>query len=82
MDVNYLELHLPAYLEDSLEKFKEGKSKIDSGENYYRFDCDYCFLQSSINTAEVDNDISLEQAWYLREKYLGLKKEENCGTYA
>ncbi len=82
MNRNYLELHLPAYLEDSLQRFLEGKRKIDSGEKYFRFDCDYCFLQSSINCAEVDNDISSEQAWYLREKYLGLKKELNSGNYA
>ena len=41
------------------------------------FDCLYCELQSDINVAEVENLISSDQAWDLREKYLGLRKEDN-----
>ena len=82
MSENYLDLHLPVYLEDSLKKFLEGKRRAETDENYLRFDCDYCFLQSSINCAETDNEISSAQAWYLREKYLGLSKKENSGAYA
>ncbi|MDD6003373.1 MAG: hypothetical protein PUC50_14380 [Bacteroidales bacterium] len=74
MDSSYLELHLPGYLQNALDLFIIGKQKHQAG-GYLRFDCDYCFLQSSINCAEVDNDISSEQAWYLRNKYLGLSKE-------
>ena len=74
MDKDYLELHLPAYLQNALDLFIVGKKKHEEG-GYLHFDCDYCFLQSSINCAEVDLDISSEQAWYLREKYLGFTKE-------
>ena len=77
-----MELHLPQYLKESLDSFIAGKNKVDAGEKYFHFDADYCFLQSSINCAEVDNEISSEQAWHLREKYLGLSKKENCEVYA
>ena len=74
MAENYLELHLPQYLSEALVSFVAGKKKHETG-GYLHFDCDYCFLQSSINCAEVDNEISSEQAWYLRSKYLGINKE-------
>lgn len=48
--------------------------KLDAGEEYLRWDCDYCSLQSDINNAEVNQLISSEQAWYLREKYLGMER--------
>lgn len=32
-------------------------------------------LYSSINSAEVDDEITVEQAGYLRSKYLGLERE-------
>lgn len=77
----HLEQNLPQYVEEALRKFIEGKRRLDSGESYFRFDCDYCYLQSSINCAEVDNEMSSEQAWHLREKYLGLSRAENSGDY-
>ena len=49
--------------------------KLDRGEEYYLWDCDYCSLQSDINNAEVNRIISPEQAWYLREKYLRMERE-------
>ena len=39
-------------------------------------DCDWCELNSDINVAEVGNEISTEQANYLREKYLGMEVTE------
>lgn len=36
--------------------------KLDRGEEYYLWDCDYCSLQSDINSAEVNRIISPEQA--------------------
>ena len=36
-------------------------------------------MQSDINAAEVDQMITSEQAWFLREKYLGLSRKENAG---
>ena len=49
--------------------------KVDNGEDYTLWDCDYCNLQSDINSAEVNQIISPEQAWYLREKYLRMERE-------
>lgn len=72
---NHYEASLPAYLSASLNKFKKAQKKIDSGAEYFRYDCDYCELQSDINTAEVEREISSDQAWYLRGKYLGITKE-------
>ncbi|MFR1773448.1 MAG: hypothetical protein ACLSW7_13950 [Acutalibacteraceae bacterium] len=48
--------------------------KLDNGEKYLRWDCDYCNLQSDINIAETNGQISTEQAWYLREKYLRMER--------
>lgn len=58
----------------SIEAMKNAQAKLDRGENYYEWDCDFCNLQSSINVAEVEQIISPDQAWYLREKYLGLER--------
>jgi hypothetical protein len=73
-DKSYLECGLPDYLQDSLEKMKIAWAKLDSDEAYLRFDGDFCCLQSDINCAEVNGEISSDQAWYLREEYLGLER--------
>ena len=74
---SYLECGLPDFLETSLIAMKIAWKKFDNGEKYLRLDCDYCNLQSDINSAEVNGIISAEQAWYLREKYLRLERSEN-----
>lgn len=76
-DKNYLECGLPAFLQESLDAMKAAWKKVDSGEQYLRIDCDYCNLQSDINSAEVNGIISSEQAWYLRETYLRIERGEN-----
>lgn len=73
-DKAYLECGLPPFLQESLAAMKEAWKKIDNGEEYLRWDCDYCNLQSDINNAEVNLLISTEQAWYLREKYLRIER--------
>jgi len=73
-DKSYLECGLPAFLQESLQAMIEAWRKVDSGEKYLRWDCDYCNLQSDINSAEVNQMISTEQAWYLREKYLRIER--------
>ena len=70
----YFECDLPLFLSTSLEAMKRAWEKMDRGEEYYEWDCDFCDLQSSINVAEVEQLISPDQAWYLREKYLGLER--------
>lgn len=74
VDKSYLECGLPPYLQESLNKMKECNAKLERGEAYSYWDCDFMELQSDINCAEVDGDISEEQAWYLREKYLEIRK--------
>lgn len=73
-DLSYLECGLPEYLKGSIKKMKEAWRLIDSGEDYLHWDCDFCELQSDINTAEMSRIISEDQAWYLRETYLRMKR--------
>jgi len=73
-DNSYLECGLPDFLRESIQAMKEAWRKLDAGQEYLRWDCDYCNLQSDINSAEVNQIISEEQAWYLREKYLRMER--------
>lgn len=74
-DSSYLECGLPPFLQDSIQAMMKAWHKLDSGEEYLRWDCDYCNLQSDINSAEINQLISSEQAWHLREKYLRMERE-------
>ena len=74
-DRSYLECGLPEFLQESIQAMVKAWQKVDNGENYTLWDCDYCNLQSDINSAEVNQIISPEQAWYLREKYLRMERE-------
>ena len=69
------EQNLPEFLQESIQAMVSAWDKLDRGEEYYLWDCDYCSLQSDINSAEVNRIISPEQAWYLREKYLRMEHE-------
>ena len=73
-DKSYLECGLPEFLQESIEAMKEAWRKIDNDEEYYHWNIDYCNLQTDINIAEVEQIISSEQAWYLREKYLRMER--------
>ncbi|MEG0771234.1 MAG: helix-turn-helix transcriptional regulator [Clostridia bacterium] len=74
---DYLECDLPEFLRLSVAQMIAGLQKAESDKTYLNLDCDYCNLQSDINSAEVNGIISTEQAWYLREKYLMLDRSEN-----
>lgn len=74
---DYLDCGLPGFLQSSVEAMCAAWEKVDNGKSYLRFDCDYCNLQSDINSAEVNGLISTEQAWHLREKYLRMNRSEN-----
>ena len=80
-DDSYLECGLPPFLQESVEAMAAAWQKLDAGEEYLRWDCDYCSLQSDINNAEVNQLISSEQAWYLREKYLGMERVWPNGSH-
>ncbi|MCI9440393.1 MAG: helix-turn-helix transcriptional regulator [Ruminococcus sp.] len=73
-DNSYLECGLPDFLQSSIRAMEDAWRKLDSGIEYLRWDCDYCSLQSDINSAEVNQLISSEQAWFLREKYLRMER--------
>ena len=62
---NILEKCLPKYLEEDLEKLKEG---IKNNVSY--LDCLTNELQGSINSAFIDGDITEEQCDYLFGKYV------------
>lgn len=72
----YLEKGLPPYLQQSLEQMIESWKIIDRGEKDLHWDLNWCELNADINSAEVDQIISSEQAWYLREKYLRMVRED------
>ena len=50
---------------------------IDNGGQDNRWDIYWCELNADINCAEVENDISSEQAWYLRHKYLRMERRDD-----
>ena len=73
-DKGYLECGLPPYLQKSLENMKKSWAIEDSGKRDMHWDIYWCDLNADINSAEVDQVISSEQAWYLREKYLRMER--------
>lgn len=75
VDKEYLECNLPLYLKSSLDEMKKVLKQMQEGCIPPYWDDAFCELQSNINVAEVEGDISSKQAWYLRENYLGIKKE-------
>ena len=78
VDRAYLECGLPPYLQRSLDTMKRAWEAEDNGANDLHFDAYYCELQADINSAEVEGEISSEQAWYLRETYLRIQRGVIC----
>lgn len=76
-DKSYLECGLPLYLQQSISDMIKSWKIIDNGGRDGFWDLYWCELNASINSAETDQDISSEQAWYLREKYLRMGRSEN-----
>ena len=62
-----LEIYLPRYLKNDIAALEEGIKNNSS-----LLDCLYDEVQGSINSAYYDNQITENQADYLRGKYLGL----------
>ena len=67
---SYLERGLPPYLQKSLRDMQASWKIVDSGKKDYMWDVYWCDLNASINSAEVDQEITHEQADYLRKQYL------------
>ena len=72
----YLGCGLPPYLQSSLENMIASWKIVDSGKKDYHWDMYWSELNADINSAEVGQEISTEQAWYLRENYLRMKRGE------
>lgn len=72
----YLERDLPPYLQSSLENMIASWKIVDIGKKDYHWDICWSELNADINSAETEQEISAEQAWYLREKYLRMKRDD------
>lgn len=76
LDKSYLECSLPKDIIESIELMNKSWERLDRGEEDLHWDCWWCQLSADINSAEVNQEISAEQAWYLRKKYLRMVREE------
>ena len=74
-DKTYLECEPPEYLQISLDNMKKTWKILDSGTRTNTWDLYWCELNADINSAEVDELITHEQADYLRRVYLRMVKE-------
>ena len=74
-DKTYLEYGLPEYLQISLDNMKKTWKILDSGTRTNTWDLYWCELNADINSAEVDELITHEQADYLRRVYLRMVNE-------
>lgn len=66
----YMEKNLPPYLQHDIDALIEGRKD----KTCLHIDCLEDEVYGSINSAYVDGRISEDQAWYLREKYLGMER--------
>ena len=71
---DYLERGLPAYLQASMKRMAASWEIIDGGEKDYHWDLYWSELNADINSAEVEQEITSEHAWHLRDKYLRMKR--------
>ncbi len=76
-DESYLEKGLPVYLQKSIDAMQGSWAIVDSGKKDLHWDIYWCDLSSDINSAETEQEISSDQAWYLRRKYLRMEKDDN-----
>ena len=74
VDPSYLECGLPEDLYQSIRDMVRSWEIVDAGGRDFCWDTAWCNLNADINAAEVDQLITPEQAWYLREKYLRMSR--------
>ena len=65
---------LPAYLRKSIDAMNATWALLDASKDDLHRDLNWCDLNADINSAETEQEISSEQAWYLREKYLRMER--------
>ena len=75
-DETYLEKGLPAYLQKSVKAMQASWAIVDGGGKDLHWDIYWSELNADINSAETEQEISSDQAWYLRRKYLRMEKDE------
>jgi DNA-binding Xre family transcriptional regulator len=66
---------LPAYLRRSIDAMSASWDRREAGETDLHWDMNWCDLNADINSAETEQEISPEQAWYLRRTYLRMERE-------
>ena len=76
-DESYLEKGLPAYLQKSITAMQTSWATVDGGGKDLHWDIYWSELNADINSAETEQEISSDQAWYLRRKYLRMEKDDN-----
>lgn len=64
----YLEVSLPPAVTEDINNYLEAKKRHDSC-----LDCYWCELYGTINSFQVAELITKEQADYLRQKYLNME---------
>ena len=75
-DKMHYEKGLPAYLLSSISQMRRSWELLDSGQRDRHWDMNWSELNADINSAEINQEISSEQAWYLREKYLRMGRND------
>ena len=73
---DYLQRGLPVELQKSVSAMEASWEKMDRGETDLRWDIHWSQLNADINEAEIEQEISHEQAAYLRKKVLRMEDSE------
>lgn len=76
-DKTHFEKGLPQYLQDSVDRMSSSWKIIDAGKKDLHWDLCWSELNADINSAETEQEITSDQAWYLREKYLRMERGED-----
>ena len=71
------ELLLPESMLQTIQKYEASLALAEAGTPDFKLDCYYDELNSDINVMEVNKELTSEQAWYLRGKYLGRTRGES-----
>ena len=74
---DYLRRGLPAELEASVSAMEASWVREDKGETDLHWDIYWCQLYADINEAETEQEISHEQAAYLRKKILRMEDDND-----
>ena len=69
----YLEKGLSDELRKSIAAMQRSWETMDRGQKDLHWDIYWCNLNADLNAAEVEQEISKEQADYLRRKYLRME---------